>query len=126
MSPKRPGGALGLEHLAHVDGHLGLLVGAGQIPDVAHDGADAHHGLDTQISGEGLLDVLGDLLQVPSVGVLPQVPCWGISMSGPRSCTLSPKRPGRCSWCASWSSASMGFFLNTSRRNISHRVVGSW
>ena len=66
-------GALGVKHLAHLDGHLGLLIGPGQIPDMAHHGAHAHNGLDSQLPQQGLLDVLGDLVHVPGVGVLAEL-----------------------------------------------------
>ena len=39
---------LGVEHLAHVDGHAGLLIGPGQVPDVVDHGADADDHLDAQ------------------------------------------------------------------------------
>ena len=50
---------LRVEHPAHVDGDPRLLVGPGQVPDVADHGADADGGLDLQVLGQGVLNALG-------------------------------------------------------------------
>lgn len=42
-----------------------LLVGPGQLPDVAHDGADADDHPHMELLGDLLLDLLGDLIELP-------------------------------------------------------------
>ena len=56
---------LRVEHPAHVDGDPRLLVGPGQLPDVAHDGADADDHPHMELLGDLLLDLLGDLIELP-------------------------------------------------------------
>ena len=54
----------GVEHLAHVNGSLGFLVGIRQLPQVVGHGADTDDGLDPQFVFQGVLHGLCDLLQV--------------------------------------------------------------
>ena len=54
----------GVEHLAHVNGGLGFLVGIRQLAQMVGHGADADDGLDPQLVFQGVLHRLGDLLQV--------------------------------------------------------------
>ena len=60
-------GLLGVEHLAHFHGHLGLLEAGGQVLHVADGGANAHHSLDVVLAGEGVHDGGGQLFDVPLV-----------------------------------------------------------
>ena len=47
---------------------------------------------------QGEDEMAGSLTRPPlSRTSSPTTFCWGTSMSAPRSCTLSPRRPGRCS-----------------------------
>ena len=63
-------GLLRVKDLAHVDGHPGLLVGPGQVPDVADHGADADGGLDLQVLGQGVLNALGNAVDLFAVAPL--------------------------------------------------------
>ena len=62
-------GLLGVEHLAHFQGHLGLFEGAGQVLDAADHGADAHGAVGVEFAGEGVHNGAGQLVQVLLVDV---------------------------------------------------------
>ena len=60
--------ALGVEHLAHLDGDLGLLIGLGQVTQVDGHGADAHEDPALAVQAQGLLDGGGHLFHIPGGG----------------------------------------------------------
>ena len=62
--------ALGVEHLTHFDGDLGLLVGLGQFPQVLGHGADTDEHAALAVDPQSLLDPLGHLFQFSAGGVL--------------------------------------------------------
>ena len=62
--------ALGVEHLAHLNGDLGLLIRLGQIPQMQCQGADAHEHHALAVYPQGLLNGSGHLFQVLAAGVL--------------------------------------------------------
>ena len=58
-----------VEDLADLDGDLGLLVAAGELPQVAGWGADADDRVDAQLPLHGLLDVLREAVDLPPLEV---------------------------------------------------------
>ena len=62
--------ALGVEHLAHLDGDLGFLVALGQITQMERQRADAHEHAALAVLAEGDLDAGGHGLHILGGGVL--------------------------------------------------------
>ena len=63
-------GALGIKNLTHVNGHLSLLIGPGQVPDMADDSADADDHLYLQLALHGVGDLLCHMDQFFAGGAL--------------------------------------------------------
>ena len=57
-------GLLGVEDLAHFQGHLGLFEGAGQILNAVDHRADAHGAVGVELAGEGVHNGAGQLVDV--------------------------------------------------------------
>ena len=57
-------GLLGVEDLAHFQGHLGLFEGAGQILNAVDHRADAHGTVSVKLAGEGVHNGAGQLVDV--------------------------------------------------------------
>ena len=57
-------GLLCIEDLAHLQGHLGLFEGTGQVFDPHHHGADAHSGVGAVLAVEGVDDGTSQLLHI--------------------------------------------------------------
>ena len=63
-----------VEHLAHINGNLRLLIGLGQIPQMGGNGADAHHHGTLGPGAEALLNGGGNLVQLPEARSLGHLP----------------------------------------------------